>query len=267
MALVNGPVSSPVRDLDAVGLDPAALESGLRARVGDELDEWSIQIELRERNHYVLVLRGPGERFEEQREIELSGQTDEKRSRELAASLALIIDSRVEGADEALAPVPVRGFIALEGGVGLGPPRALDPGLGAGLGGGAWLVRDHLQPRARVAWSHSWSGALRVHQLDVGVGLAVGAPVGESGRLWIGGLAMPGFSWNHIQQVRTATIWTGGGELGVLAQVRLPRWVLGVRTGIETTFPAVRALGSPDVIRFGHLRWMLGLELGAIFGR
>lgn len=266
-ALLSAPVDRPTHEFDAPGLDAAAVELGLRARAGDELEGWAIMVESVGGARYSLRLRGPGDELEEQREIELTGQTDEDRSRELASTLALIIEDHGEiGAP--LAPRLPRAFVAVEGHLGLGPPRAPDLDLGVGLGGGVWLLRDHLQPRLRVAWSHGWSGALRVNQLDVGLGLAAGASVGGSRRpnlLWIGGLVMPTFSWNHIEQVRSATIWSGGGELGVLAQLRLPRLVVGVRTGVETTFPAIRALGSPDVIRLGHLRWLLAIELGLGF--
>jgi hypothetical protein len=262
--LTFAPARDVVHEFGADGLDPAALELGLRARVGDELDDWAVRIEGGEGGRYQLTLRGPGDARAERRTVELSGYTDEDRSRELASTLALIIEAvRHEPSDPGQsgvsASMPARGFVALEGHVGLGPPRDLDPELGVGLGAGAWLLGEHLQPRLRVRWAHGWAGELEVHQLGAGLGLAAGAPVG---RLWLGALAMPAFKWTHAQQVRTASAWTGGGELSALAQLRFEHVVLGVRTGVETTFPALRASGTRDVIRWGHLRWLLVFEIG-----
>jgi hypothetical protein len=262
--LLFAPVRDAVHAFDADGLDAAALELGLRARVGDELDDWTVRIEAGEGGRYQLMLRGPGDARAERRTVELNGRTDEDRSRELASTLALIIEAVMHepsdpGQSDASASTPARGFVVVEGHVGLGPPRALDPELGVGLGAGAWLLGEHLQPRVRVRWAHGWAGELDVHQLGAGLGLAAGAPVG---RLWLGALAMPAFKWTRAQQVRASSAWAGGGELSALAQLRFEHVLLGVRTGVETTFPALRASGTQDVIRWGHLRWLLVFEIG-----
>lgn len=262
--LAFAPVGGAVHEFDADGLDPAALELGLRARVGDGLDDWTIQIEGGEAGSYQLRLRGPGQAQAERRTVVISGSTAEDRSRELASTLALIIEAGAQEQAHAeptptSAPTPPRGFVVVEGHVGLGPPRDLDPELGAGLGAGAWVLGEHLQPRARVRWAHGWSGELGVHQVSAGLGLAAGAPLG---RIWLGGLAMPAVKWTYAEQVRSSSAWAGGGELCVLAQLRLAQLVLGVRTGVETTFPALRASGTQDVIRWGHLRWVLVVEIG-----
>src|SRR5690606_12017257 len=184
--------------------------AGLRVRVGDELDRWSISVEHESANRYRVELRRAGS-APDRRTVTLEGPTDEDRSRELAATLALIIDEadEADGADALGAEhhepsaleLPI-GFVALEGHVGLGPPRNLDPALGLGLGGGMWLLDDHLQPRARVGWSHSWAGPLEVHQIHVGLGIAGGLPVG---RFWFGALVLPAFKWTYARQVRSAS--------------------------------------------------------------
>ncbi len=248
-------------DLDAEGLDPEAVEAGLRIRVGDELDEWSISVERETPTRYRVELRRAGAR-PEQREVTLEGPTDEDRSRELAATLALILDEAddvgVTHPEPAALDLPI-GFVALEAELALGPPRDLDPSLGLGLAGGAWLLGDHLQPRARVAWSHSWAGPLEVHQVHAGIGLAGGAAVG---RVWLGALALPAFKWTYARQIRSSSAWFGGGELSVIAQYRRRHVVLGLRTGIEMTFPAPRVPGTREVIRWGHVRWLAVLEVG-----
>jgi hypothetical protein len=98
-----------------------------------------------------------------------------------------------------------------------------------------------------------------VHQFSGRLGLAAGAPLG---RFWLGVLAMPALEWTHAQQIRTASAWAVGGEASLLGQVRQGHMVVGLRAGIETTFPALRAIGTNDVIRWGHLRALLVLEIG-----
>jgi hypothetical protein len=262
----------------AGGVDAEAVAAGLRARVGAVIDEWGITVEAVGGQTYRVELLGP-DGMTQIREVTLDGQTNEDRSRELASTIALIIQSlpSVEGPEpepETTDPDPdkparVTGLLLLEGHVGLGPPRDLDEDFGLGLAGGAWVVREHLQPRAAVRWSHSWAGDLRVHQFSGRLGLAAGAPLG---RFWLGVLAMPAVEWTHAQQVRTGSAWSVGGEASLLGQFRHQRWpsaadgrgqlVIGLRSGIETTFPAPRATGTQDVIRWGHLRALLVIEIG-----
>ena len=256
-ALLGSPADQPARDFEARGVDADAVETGLRARVGDVLEDWTIDVRFEGSRRYVLTLRGPRDDADDVRSVRLEGRTKVDRSRELASMIATIIESRT--------PVYPRGFLALEAHLAAGS----DLDLGLGLGGGVWLLRDHLQPRMRVAWSHGWAPSLRVNQLDVGVGLAAGAPVDSSGNLWLGGLVMPTLTWthasNHAEGIGTASTWSGGSELCVLVQYRLPRFVVGVRTGIETTFPAVRVVAGTDELRFGPVRWLLAIELGLGF--
>lgn len=267
----------------AAGLDGEAVEVGLRARVGAAIDQWSITVEAVGGQTYRVELIGPNGATQI-REVTLDGETDEDRSRELASTIALILQSETTeqpepGEPSSLEQRPVAaasastdapepdqlsaksatGLLLLEGHVGLGPPRNLDADFGLGLAGGAWVFREHLQPRVAVRWSHSWAGDLRVHQLSGRLGLAAGAPLG---RFWLGVLAMPAFEWTHAQQLRAASAWAVGGEASLLGQVRHGPMLVGLRAGIETTFPAPRAVGTNDEIRWGHLRALLVVEIG-----
>lgn len=267
----------------AQGVDGEAIEEGLRTRVGAVVDAWTITVEAVGGPTYRVELLGP-DGVVQSREVTLDGETDEDRSRELASTIALIIQSQPladpaideppsSGDPQATAspesthepgpgPQPAKaatGLLLLEGHVGLGPPRNLDADLGLGLTGGAWVVREHLQPRVSVRWSHSWAGDLRVHQFSGRLGLAAGAPLG---RFWLGVLAMPALEWTHAQQLRAASAWAVGGEASLLGQVRQGHLVVGLRAGVETTFPAPRAIGTNDVIRWGHLRALLVVEIG-----
>jgi hypothetical protein len=264
----------------AEGVDGEAIEEGLRARVGAVVDEWTITIEAVGEQTYRVELLGP-DGATQTREVTLDGETNEDRSRELASTIALILASQPledpatdepqtpenppavpESTDPSPDPQPAKaatGLLVLEGHVGLGPPRNLDADLGLGLAGGAWVVREHLQPRVAVRWSHSWAGDLRVHQFSGRLGLAAGAPLG---RFWLGVLAMPALEWTHARQIGTASAWAVGGEASLLGQVRYGHMVVGLRAGVETTFPAPRAIGTNDVIRWGHLRALLVVEIG-----
>ena len=151
--LAIAPVAEAGLTVEAEGLDLDALAAGLRMRVGDTLDRWSIEVEREGVDRYLVELRRVGSKsVTARRSVTLEGPSDDDRSRELAGMLALIleeVDDEVgAGAPGVGAPrsAPDRpiGFIGLEARVGLGPPRKPDPDLGLGLGGGAWLLRDHL---------------------------------------------------------------------------------------------------------------------------
>ncbi len=261
-----------------VGIDAQALRDGLLARVGESLGEWTIEIGRLGEQAYQVDLTGPDGQTV-RREVILEAETDEDRSRELASTIALIIQAAdgeaaiepattkpaeaepaaIESPEPEPEPERPHGLLLLEGHVGLGPPRDLDQDFGLGLAGGAYLVREHLQPRVAVRWSHSWSGDLRMHQVSGRIGLAAGAPVGA---WWLGVLAMPAIEWTHASQIRSASTWSAGGEASLLGQFRHRKLVVGLRAGVETSFPAPRALGTRDVIRWGHLRALLVVEIG-----
>jgi hypothetical protein len=121
------------------------------------------------------------------------------------------------------------------------------------------VLREHLQPRVGVRWAHGWSGSLRIDQLDVRLGLAAGSSIGP---VWIGGLIMPAAQWTRAEQLRVDSTWNVGGELSLLAQLWIGQPFVGLRTGIETNFPAPRAIGAGELVRWGHLRWLVVLEVG-----
>lgn len=267
---------APSRRFAAEGIDEVALESGVRVRVGVAIDDWDIEVRaLPLRGNFEVELRPPGRDESELRVVNLVGETDEARSRELAAILALIIMESPDTADDthAIEPEPnpepsivavPRAVISLEGHLGLNPARHLDPDLGPGIGVGAWVARQHLQPRLRARWSHSSGDHLRVDGLSIGAGLAGGVPLGP---WWIGVLALPTFKWTRGIDRKPRTALSGGGELTAVAQYRRPWLVVGLRTGVETTFRPVLVRGSHDVIRWGPVRWVVVLELGVGLGR
>ncbi len=290
--LALAPVGEPsstegARQFDAPGLDPAAVERGLRARLGDEVERWQIEVRAGEVVGTFEVEWSAVDRRPEQRTIAVVGTTDEDRSRELAATLALILLESSANTEPEPEPDPTPGpvesepvepepvepkpkpvtvpvaVVGVEGHAGLGPLGDLDPSLGVGIGGGVWVVRDILQPRVRVGWARSQTDELVVDGINVGAGLAVGYPLR---RWWFGALVLPAFKWTRGSEVKANTALSGGGEVSAMVQYRRPRLVLGLRTGIETTFRPVRIRGSEDAIRWGPVRWMLALEIGVGIG-
>ena len=76
---------------------------------------------------------------------------------------------------------------------------------------------------------------------------------------------MPAIEWTWARDPlleREAPFLTAGGELSVLAQYRHERLVVGLWTGIETSFPALEVTGTDQSLRWSWVRWLLVLEIG-----
>src|SRR5262245_41748813 len=79
-----------------------------------------------------------------------------------------------------------RGWVGAGGRNAFGPPSRVDPDFGGDLLGGAWILREHLMPIARIGWSRGGYDRLTVDALRFGGGLLAGAALLDE-RLWIGG--------------------------------------------------------------------------------
>lgn len=268
----------PRLDLSATAVDPAATAAGLRARVGP-LEDWSVAADDTAIAGEVAVsLRSPDGRSLTRR-IALTGATQEDRSRELAASLALLIEQwddppSPDGPQPepprpalTLAPAP-EPSAPLRGWLGLGPRLELGRSRvegGLDLQGGVWLLREHLQPLASVGWSAMARDGLSLHTIRFGAGLAAGAPL-VAGRLWLGGYGLTHAAWTRVHDRKTVHVWASSSELGGIFQVRGPRWLVGVRTGVELALPELRARGTLARLNRGPLQWVLGVSFGLVFG-
>jgi hypothetical protein len=263
--------AAPQLDLAAAAIDADATAAGLRARSGPSLVGWTITVrDTDDPNVVEAVLRTPDGRHQRRR-LTLGGASLDDRSRELAASLALLIEedpastaSTPTTPDDSRGSKPAR---EIRGWLGLGPRLEVGspPAGGLDLVGGAWLVRDHLQPLANLAWSSTASLGLRMHSVRFGGGLAAGAPL-VVGRLWLGGHALLHAQWVQAREIRVLSSWTAATELGALFQARWTRLVVGVRTGIDLSLPALSLQGNATRLSRGPAAWVLAVNVGFVFG-
>jgi len=284
-------VAPPQVDLSAAVIDAQTTTQGLRARVTD-LDDWSITVRdaTSATNTTVEVwLRAP-DGTSHQRRLPLTGTTIEDRSRELAASLALLIE-QWDDLPSALAPAPAppdpstppssvappadpsapdvtRSARHPRAWLGLGPRLGLarwPPEAGLDILFGAWLLRERLQPLLSAGWSTTGREGLNLQTLRFGAGLAVGSPLAR-GRWWLGAFTLVHAVWARAHDSRTATLWASSSELGGIFQVRGARWFVGVRTGLDLALPELRFRGNSARLARGPVQWVLGVSFAMIFG-
>lgn len=285
LALLVRLTASPASPLEvrADTVDAGLTEAGLRART--DLEGWTITVSQGSGPRTVDVrLRAP-DGSTRRRQLALAGETTEDRSRELAAGLALLMDepgdppvtappppqdqppsipATAPAPEPEPAPMPaIRGWLALGPRVSLGPGVLAEAGLD--LMGGAWLVRDHLQPIGSLGLAGAAQAGVSLLHARLGAGVAAGAPLPDR-RIWLGGQVLIHALWIRAYDATTASTWLSSTELGGLMQYRGRRFVLGVHTGVDLTLPPLAVQGTHTRLRRGAARWTLGLVLGLAFG-
>jgi hypothetical protein len=281
-------LSPPTLDLRARAIDPVATEAGLRSRV-THLDGWQVSVaDSATRGEVEAVLRSPDGRSQRRR-IALDGTTPEDRSRELAASLALLIEqwddppandtshsppssptpptstsptAPDQPATPPSTPAKPRGWLGLGPRLELGRSQ-VEPGID--VQGGVWLLREHLQPLASLGWSIAARDGLALNSFRLGLGLAAGAPL-RAGRLWLGAHAQAHGSIPVAHDARSETSAASSTELGGLLQLRWPRWLIGLRSGVDLALPPLRARGDHARLQRGPAQFVLGVQFALIFG-
>ena len=276
-------------------VDAGKLESGLRARIGPELDDWQVRVAPTglAGQVQVSIARRDGHSFGQT--VQFAGRTVEDRTRELAAGIALLIEvypqqpppaagttaqpptttpagqghlpALPEPPEQPPAPPPRP---ALRGWLGLGPRIELGSGLrfeaGIDLMGGLWLVREHVQPILSLGFSGGARHGISVLHGRFGAGAAFGAPLDARGRLWLGAHVLGHALYIHAAERTTDATWLSSTEVGGLLQYRGRRLFLGLRTGVDLTLPTVSIRGTRGVVRRGVPRWCFGLMFGLLFG-
>ncbi|WAS95916.1 hypothetical protein [Nannocystis punicea] len=258
-------------ELHTDAVDHRLTETGLRARVGDDLDAWTISVRPGSTADALEVrLRGP-DGATRTRRLVLTGATREDRSRELAASLTLLMDeapSPPRGGKPATPPPPAR-RPPYSGWLGLGPRVEAGPKLvegGIDVMGGAWLLREHLQPIASLGLGGAAPEDVSLFHLRFGGGLAAGAPLFDR-RIWLGGHVLAHALRSRLRERDHFRVdWTSSTEIGATLQYRGRRLFLGARTGVDLVLPARPVPGHGARIRRGPAQWMLGLVVGVVFG-
>lgn len=262
--------AAPSLEVTATAVDPAATTAGLHARAGPRLDGWTVTVrDTAVANEVDAVLVAP-DGHREQRRLVLTGATADDRSRELAASLALVVEDYDPVAPVKPETTPVDKpppAPKLRGWLGIGPRLevGIPPAGGLELAGGAWLLRDHLQPLAALAWSSTATQGLRMHTLRVGGGVAAGAPL-LAGKIWLGGHVLMHAQWVQARDAEVASAWTAATEVGGIVQVRWSRLVLGGRTGVDFNYPPLALQGNAARLTRGPAGWLLAVHVGFVFG-
>jgi len=262
---------SPPLELHTDAVDPRRTETGLRTRVGDTLDAWTITVHPGpDRDHVDVRLRAP-DGTTRNRRVALSGDSREDRSRELAASLALLIDeapspprsSKPAPAAPAPRRAPFRAWL------GLGPRVEAGPHWvegGVDVMGGAWLLREHLQPIVSLGLGGAAPEDLSLFHFRFGGGIAAGAPLPDR-RIWLGGHVLAHALRSRARDFdRLHVDWMAATEIGATVQYRGQRLFLGARTGVDLVLPARNVPGHGGRIRRGPAQWILGLVIGFVFG-
>jgi hypothetical protein len=250
--------------------DPGATAAALEVRLGRRADDWEITVadELEGSDAVVQLRSKQGD--DVVRSFVVTGDTTEDRSRELAAALALVIEEYLP--PEHVEPPPAKpqpppppprkrpeGWLAFGGRVGLGRP--LDVDAGPTLRGGVLWGRRILQPIVSVAWSRSRERGLTLDGIRFGAGVAIGGDLPGT-PLWLGGAVVPHALLAFARHTERDRGWSSATELSALLQVRA-RWFFGgLRVGAEITEPPLRAQGTDASLRWGHVRLLVGLELG-----
>ncbi|MDC0720285.1 hypothetical protein [Nannocystis bainbridge] len=288
-ALLAVLVAAPI-EVGTSLVDATRLAAGLRARVGPELDDWTITVGPADGADALRVTLARGDGRAASHTVRLAGKTVEDRTRELAASITLLMDSHPADLTPAAPASPARPAPqrspplprppdapasrpprpALRGWLGLGPRIEVGSGLryeaGLDLLGGLWLAREHVQPLIGLGFSGGARHGISVLHARFGAGAAFGAPLGPGGRLWLGAHLLGHALYLHAVEVGTDATWLSSTEIGGLLQYRGRRLFLGLRTGLDLTLPAVSIRGTRGVVRREVPRWCFGLMFGVKFG-
>ena len=266
---------SPLTDLDAAA-------RGVEVRLREQSDDWQVVASDVGADRVRLQFTPPrGEAFE--RTVTLESSDPGERGRELGTALTVIIEQHElppEAPPEPPPPEPPppdpppppspaprpAGWVGVGGHVDVGPPSRPDAAYGVTLAGGAWVLRDHLQPRAEIGWSRSGEDGLTVDGLRLAAGLAAGGTVAR-GRLWLGGGVLGGAVGARARAEGSASGWAGRLTVPFIAQARLGWLLLGTHLGPQLTLPRLRFLGNNATLRWGRVRFVAGIRVGVVFRR
>lgn len=257
---------------DEARVDADAVADGLAARVGDAAEPWTVTLEAAPGGVHFRAT-APGRGLVEQT-VEVSQGTSEERAIAVASAVAFAIEqaptsqesaddpSRAVGAAEPRSIVPPwMVTVGAEAAVGVRAP--VDPSGGLELGGGRWVGPGQLfRVSFSLGWAHARKRALSVHAVQPAVQLDVGAPLGQ--RWWVGGGARIGVTTAWALDRARAGGSALYGRIPATVEVQLKgRWFARGMLGVELRTPSLRFRGASDGLRWGVLRPVAGLAVGA----
>lgn len=253
-------------------VEAEAVVRSLELRVGPRWRRWSIDVDEAAGDSVGVRLRDDAGTTHT-RELLLTAETPEGRSRELASALALLVDQleATSPADPDPDPDPEdppppeprgpSGWIGAGPRVALGLRTPVHLDAGASLAGGTWLLREHLQPVVEVAWARTRSDDLVVDAVRAGGGVLGGAAALE-GRLWWGGGGLLRAQWAQARSGGRARGWWLAPAVVGAIQGRVGPLTLGLWVGVDLLVPPLVAEGDAATIRWDFVRPMAALHVG-----
>ncbi|MGH1345507.1 MAG: hypothetical protein ACRBN8_28340 [Nannocystales bacterium] len=248
-------------------VDADAVADGLEARVGRAAEPWTITLEAAPTGIRFRAT-APGRDLVEQT-VDVPEGTAEERAIAVASAVAFAIElapstdepggAMGSGRSEVAAPWMVT--LGAHAAVGVVSPGS--PSGGLELGGGRWLGAERrIRVSVSLGWGHARRGELAVHAVQPAAQLDVGTVVGQ--RWWIGGGVRIGAStaWALDRaRDRGSSLY---GRIPATVEFQLAkRWFARGVVGLDLRTPALRFRGASDQLRWGRVRPVLGLAVGA----
>lgn len=269
LVLVGAP---RVTATDEARVDASAVAKGLEARVGDAAKPWTVTLEAAP-GGVRFRASAPGREPVEQT-VEVPEGSSEERAIAVASAVAFAIEqapSVHESAGDASGPSgdgdslhstsPWMVTLGAQAAVGVRSP--MDPSGGLELGGGRWVGADRLlRVGFSLGWVHARRRMLSVHAVQPALQVDAGGSLGK--RWWVGGGARIGVTtaWALDQaRARGSALY---GRIPATVEVQLTgRWFARGTLGVELRTPSLRFRGASDRLRWGNVRPVAGLAVGA----
>ena len=276
LALVLLLDAPPTIEAEAELVDVDAAREGIVVRAGERADDWTIEVGPPTDDRAVVTLTAP-DGWVMDREVTLDGEDPEARARQLAASAVVVIENyepRTEPEPQPEPPPPPppepakgpAGWVSAGGRLSTGPSGRADVAPGVTLGGGMWLLREHVAPFVGLGWRRSSSAELTVDGVAARAGVLFGLPLARD-HLWVGGGIGAGALGGFARDSRSASGWAAHVVAPAVVQLRAGVFFAQLDVGAELTLPPLRFVGNADSVRWGHLRAAIGLHVGFVLGR
>ena len=253
-------------------VDASAVANGLEARVGDAAQPWTVTLEAAA-GGVRFRATAPGRGLVEQT-VEVPEGSSQERAIVVASAVAFAIeqapaadgpagDTSASARDGESLRAPSLWMLTLGAQGALGVRSPVDPSGGAELGGGRWIgAYRRFRVGLSLGWMHARRRMLSVHALQPAFQLDAGAPLGK--RWWVGAGAHLGLTtaWAlDRDRARGSALY---GRIPATVEVQLVgRWFARGALGLELRTPSLRFRGVADQMRWGNVRAVAGLAVGA----